>query len=201
MYAVLRCRDTAGGPNGLRRLGGPCVHAIAAFVRTPPVANLYRRQPHHAGRCGGVFDGVVLKAGEQRIARQSARTEVLILLCEPCLQRGDHSRLARAGRALNQGDVRRVQDDVQRVPLPLVGIVEHLAYGTGHRLESARPPITTGLVLKDKAELWHRVVHVPDPLPRFPAPLDSHLVSAQGDEEIAFIGRLTGLLVYRRPDT
>ena len=140
----------------------------------------------------------MLKAGEERVARQSAGADALVLLREPGLQRGDHAGLARSRRPLHQRDVRCVQGDVEGDPLPIIGSRKHVAHRLRDRLQAAAVPFRDRLSLDDQAKLGNWIGTASDSLPGIGAPPDAHLVSAEAHEEIAAAWRVPVLLIRGR---
>ena len=83
----------------------------------------------------------MLEAGQERVTRQSIWIAALVLLCEAGLQCGDHAGLARPRRSLYERDVRRVQGNIERKPLPVIGVREHIPHRFRDRLQAATMPL------------------------------------------------------------
>ena len=198
VYRILRSRLAAGGAHRLRRLRRPDIDPVLCLVRSTAVTHLDGGEAHDPGGRGGVLHRVVLKAGEERVARQSAGADALVLLREPGLQRGDHAGLARSRRPLHQRDVRCVQGDVEGDPLPIIGSRKHVAHRLRDRLQAAAMPFRDRLSLDDQAKLGNWIGTASDSLPGIGAPPDAHLVSAEAHEEIAAAWRLPVVLTRGR---
>ena len=198
MYRILRPRLAADGAHRLRRLRRPDLDPVPCLVRSAAVTHLDGGEAHDPGGRGGVLHRVVLIAGEERVAGQSAGADALVLLREPGLQRGDHPGLARSRRPLHQRDVRCVQGDVEGNPLPIIGSRKHVAHRLRDRLQAAAMPFRDRLSLDDQAKLGNGIGTASDSLPGIGAPPDAHLVSAEAHEEIAAAWRLPVLLIRGR---
>ena len=112
----------AGRPYLLGGLVGPGVQPGAALLRALAIADLDGREPENPGRRGRVVHGVVLEAGQQGIAGQSAALGHLVLVRQARLECGNDPGLTGPGRPLDQGDVRGVEGDVQGLALAIRGV-------------------------------------------------------------------------------
>ena len=113
-------------------------------------------------------------------------------------QGGDDAGLPGPRWSLDERDVRGVQSDLEREPLPVGGVREHVAHRLGDWLQVAAPSLRNRLTLDHQPELRHRVGAALDAFPCVTASADANLVAAQADEEVTLLRWPSVVLLRRR---